>query len=273
MAAVTANKIAAVNMEPPRQLDKNRIALSFLRGRDSYDRHAGVQQEIGLRLLNMLETLPQEKYHNVLEIGCCTGGLTEQLLARVAVDRLYLNDLVPDFYDKVRARLRNSCRCEIVPCFGDIESIPLPEPLDLVISSSTFQWLSDLPALLQKIAATLQPSGVLAFSMFGPGTLGEFSELTDIGLEYQRLDSLRAQLQADFNIQILQSFEDRLIFKTPRDLLRNLQATGVCGVGGHSWTPQRLRNFEEQYVERFGDAFGVPLTYVSFCVVAAKKGN
>lgn len=270
MAAVTANKIASVNMKP---LDKDRIALSFLRGGDSYDRHAGVQHELGLRLLTMLENLPQGSYHKVLEIGCCTGGLTEQLLDRIAVDRLYLNDLVPDFYDRVRSRLRNSPPCEVVPCFGDIESLPLPEPLDLVISSSTFQWLVDLPALLQNIAAALQPSGVLAFSLFGPGTLGEFTALTDVGLEYRPLDTLRAQLQPSFNIEMLESFEDQLMFKTPREVLRHLQATGVSGVGGLRWTPQRLRHFEEQYSQRFGDPSGVPLTYVSFCVVASKKGD
>lgn len=273
MAVVTANKFAPVTMVPPPQLDKDRIATSFIKGRKTYDRHAGVQQKIGLRLLNILETLPLEKYHKALEIGCCTGGLTEQLLNRVTIDRLYLNDLVPDFYHTVISRLGNNSPGEIVPCFGDIESLPLPQPLDLVISSSTFQWLSDLPALLQKISGALQPDGVLAFSLFGPGTLTEFTELTDVGLNYQPLDTLRAQLRPHFNIEIVQNFEDRLIFKTPREVLRHLQATGVCGVGGRSWTPQRLRYFEDQYHERFGDASGVPLTYVSFCVIASKKGN
>jgi malonyl-CoA O-methyltransferase len=251
--------------------DKEKIARSFLRGRLTYDQHAEVQRKVGRRLVDMLADYPMIGYDRVLEIGCCTGAMTETFLARHAVGLLYLNDLVPDFYESVRERFAGRTKTVIAPLFGDIEELQLPPELDLVLSSSTFQWLADLAGFFQKIARSLTDRGYLAFSLFGPGTLTEFKQLTGIGLQYHALGKVLDMLKDDFVVRFFDTEKHHILFTSPRAVLRHLQATGVGGVSEFRWSSRTLRSFEDQYARRFGSAAGVPVTYVTSSVIASKK--
>ncbi len=250
--------------------DKTKIARSFFKGRQTYDQHARVQQKVGRKLVDMLDTYPMLRYDRVLEIGCCTGAMTEMLLAGRRIGTLYLNDLVSEFHDLVLERLGGRA-AGIVPLFGDIEDLDLPTDLDLVLSSSTFQWLVDLPGSLTRITASLKRGGCLAFSLFGPGTLTEFRQLTGVGLGYAALGNIMDLLAKDFVLQFVDSETYRLYFTSPREVLRHLRATGVGGVGEFRWTSRKLRQFEEAYIRRFGTPSGVPVTYVTSYVIGSKK--
>lgn len=252
-------------------VNKENIARSFLKGKKTYDQHAKVQQKVGRKLVDMLDDYPKLRYDRVLEIGCCTGAMTEMFLAGRKVGKLYLNDLVTEFYDPVRERLAELSDGVIEPLFGDIEHLDLPDDLDLILSSSTFQWLTDLPGSFAKIAASLKKDGYLAFSLFGPGTLTEFRQLTGVGLSYKAIGNVLDILAKDFILQFVDTEKHRLYFTTPRQVLRHLQATGVGGVGGFRWTGRRLREFEEAYIRLFGTPAGVPVTYVTSYIIASKK--
>jgi malonyl-CoA O-methyltransferase len=254
-----------------KSVDKAKIAKSFLKGKRTYDQHAKVQQKVGRRLIDMLDDYPKLRYDRVLEIGCCTGAMTEMFLVGRKVGKLYLNDLVTEFYDLVCKRLPDYDKLKLEPLFGDIEDLDLPGDLDLVLSSSTFQWLTDLPGSFAKIAASLKKDGYLAFSFFGPGTLTEFRQLTGIGLSYSALGNVLDLLAKEFVLQFVDSEKHRLYFTSPREVLRHLQATGVGGVGGFRWTGRRLREFEEAYIRLFGTPAGVPVTYVTSYIVGSKK--
>jgi malonyl-CoA O-methyltransferase len=67
---------------------------------------------------------------------------------------------------------------------GDIEQLNLPQSLDAVISSSALQWMTDLPALLQRIHDALKPNAYFGFSTFGSDNLTEIKQLTGQGLNY-----------------------------------------------------------------------------------------
>ncbi len=62
---------------------------------ESYDEAAIVQNALAGRLVRALEELPDTAFRRVLEIGCCTGVLTEMLCRERQVRTLFLNDLVP----------------------------------------------------------------------------------------------------------------------------------------------------------------------------------
>ena len=252
-------------------IDKEKVAQAFLRGKDTYDSHARIQRLVSARLVEKLHVYRQMSFGRVLEIGCCTGMLTEMLLRFFPVNRLYLNDLVPDFYTDVVNRLGDHGGVELSPLFGDIETLDLPHSLDLVISSATFQWLADLERFFAKVAASLSESGYLAFSIFGPGTLSEFKQVSGIGLEYTAVGAILELLEVHFQIEEEETHKDQLYFVTPRDVLRHMQATGVGGVRRHRWTPGALRDFENRYLEQFGTASGVPVSYFSSCIIASRK--
>ncbi|MBE0583511.1 MAG: methyltransferase domain-containing protein [Desulfofustis sp.] len=257
-------------MSDKRAVIKERVARAFLRGRWSYDKEAVIQRAVNERLLRLLERGPG-RLRRVLEVGCCTGMLTEEIARRHTPELLFVNDLVPQFFDTVSERLSGLDQSRLRPCFGDIERCELPGDLDLVVSSSTLQWLDDLDAFFARIAAVLLPAGRLIFSMFGRETLGEVTELTGVGLDYPSFRQVRDALDRSFRIDHGEVLRDRLSFSEPRAVLRHIQATGVGGVGGYTWTPRRLEHFCQEYRRRFGDGQGVGLSYVSYLLSAEKR--
>ncbi len=160
---------------------------------------------------------------------------------------------------------------EKIPSFGDIEDLELPQDLSLVLSGATFQWLSDLPVFFKKLAAVLQPGAYLAFSLFGPGTLKEFSSITSVALRYFSDDEILSFIEADFAVMSHESYEDTIFFPSVREVLGHIRATGVGGVSQYQWTRERLRSFGAQYVTDFMREDGVPVSYVSSTFVLRRR--
>jgi malonyl-ACP O-methyltransferase BioC len=252
-------------------LSKERIAHCFRQAIATYDLHATVQRRIGERLLDLAGQFPDIRCERVLEIGCCTGTLTELLCRRYPVGALFLNDLVSDFAQVVMARIPPDKALDIRPLFGDVEALSLPHDLDLILSSATFQWLADLPAFLPRLANALNDRGFLIFSIFGPGTLTEFTELTGVGLNYRSPEQIAGLLARHFNLEQTVTIRDQLFLPTPLAVLHHLRDTGVGGVRQYRWTSSTLKRFEQEYLIRFGTPQGVPVSYTSTYFIARRK--
>ena len=252
-------------------LDKAKIARCFRRSLPTYDDAALVQNELAGRLLQSINLLPDSAFQQVLEIGCCTGLLTEILCRHKLVETLYLNDLVPDFENVVLNRIVNNAPKQCVTYFGDIETLTLPPDLTLVLSGATFQWLDNLPAFFKRFGRELQPGAYLAFSLFGPGTLKEFSSLTSVELGYHSDKEIIDLLEQDFILESYADFQDKLFFPTVREVLYHIRATGVGGVSEYQWNKETLRDFEARYSQKFGGDKGLPVSYASSCFVARRR--
>ena len=252
-------------------LDKDNIKRCFRRSLATYDEAAVVQNRLAVRLMQALHILPAAAFRSVLEVGCCTGVLTEMLCRDKPVTSLFLNDLVLDFEDVVLSRLQNNASIQVRSCFGDIEKTDLPPDLSLVLSGATFQWLSDLPSFFKRLGRELGSGSHLAFSLFGPGTLQEFSSLTSVELNYHSDKQILALLEQDFVLESHENFQEQLFFSSVRQIMKHIRETGVGGVSEYRWTRQSLRQFEEGYIRDFGEKRGVPVSYVSSCFVARRR--
>ena len=251
-------------------LDKQLIADSFKASAATYEEHATVQKEISRQLINFLQSCDFINYSRVLEIGCCTGILTELLVECRKINTIYLNDIVEEFCITTGERITDRVG-RVEHMAGDIEQCALPGNLGLVISSATFQWMADLPALFRQIHRALHDEGYLVFSIFGPGTMGEISALTGRSLQYHSRDNLTEMLDDYFRISSLQSEVKRIYFPTVRAVLQHVRQTGVGGIGRSKWMPGKYKEFEKQYKKRFTTDKGLPVTYSSTFVVAKKK--
>lgn len=255
----------------PERLDKNRVASRFRASAATYEQTAIVQQEISRQLIAMMDRFHIAACGRVLEIGCCTGILTELLCRRERIASLFVNDIVPEFCTYTEKRIASQVgRVEGIP--GDIEQAVLPHHLDLVVSSSTLQWMTDLPELFGKLATSLSDQGHLAFSIFGPGTMGEIGTLTGRSLHYYANEALAAMVEKYFRLISIHTERRCLYFPSVRAVLRHIRETGVGGVTGAPWTQGKLKDFEKQYIARFRTDEGLPVTYESTFVIAEKLG-
>lgn len=253
-----------------RKVQHKRISDHFRRSLLTYDEGAKVQKEVGDLLISSLQNYPEIVFSKVLEIGCCTGSMTQSLCETYDIKELWVNDLVKECCERTAERIADQTDT-VHPLPGDIEILPLPQNLDLVVSSSTFQWLHDLAGCFVKVYEALSEDGFLVFTLFGPGTMYQVKALTGVGLCYTSEADLVQMLNYNFTILSLSTSHHRMYFQTPRDVLRHIQKTGVGGVSSFRWTGDTLKSFEKGYRNQFGEEQGVPLDYVSTCVVARKK--
>jgi malonyl-ACP O-methyltransferase BioC len=254
------------------KIDKQRVCQQFRRAADSYDRQATIQHRVAERLLKLTARHAPQHPLRVLEIGCCTGLLTKRLLnnSTIKVRSLVLNDLMPDFAQRLPQSLTTSCE-ELHFLPGDIEKISVAGPFDLIISSSTFHWLDNLQQTLTKLLATLAPDGILAFSLYGPGNLPEIKELTGVGLDYLSLNEIASFLKQQSILKESHQEKEVFLFPTPHDVLNHLRQTGVNSIQRSPWTREELHNFCQQYSKRFQIEQAVRLTYHPLYFVARRS--
>lgn len=247
------------------KIDKELVRRRFARHLAAYDALATVQRRLAAEVAADLAAHTPAAVGRALEVGAGTGFLTTELLKTRRVGTLYLNDLVAEALPPLARRLAPQA-VELLP--GDAERIDLPAGLDWVASASTVQWFDDLPAFLERVATALAPGGVLAFNTFGPRNLHQVKALTGVGLDYLSEEALRAALERRFEPVAWRRHTVQQTFRSPTEVLRHLQQTGVTATGPFRWTPGALRAFERDYAARYGDGARVPLDWDVIRVVA-----
>ena len=87
--------------------------------------------------------------------------------------------------------------------------------------------MHDLPSLFRKLHRHLHSQGLLAISLYGTHNLIEIRDITQIGLAYDSLCTIREYISECFTV--LKDFESRnlLFFPSPMAVLQHLRQTGV----------------------------------------------
>tara|TARA_Y100000766_G_scaffold267776_1_gene263284 strand:+ start:720 stop:1547 length:828 start_codon:yes stop_codon:yes gene_type:complete len=150
---------------------KKRIRESFNRRADTYDNYAIIQKEVAGRIFDRLSGIKINP-KSILDLGCGTGSLTQKISA------LYPDaKIVPLDFSEEMLRICRSKVSKVNPICADIENIPIIESrFDLIISSLTFHWATDLYSTFLKIHELLKDDGCFLFSSIGPDTLLELRE-------------------------------------------------------------------------------------------------
>jgi trans-aconitate 2-methyltransferase len=138
----------------------------------SYARTAAPVEAFGHRLLDRLELRGDE---SVLDAGCGTGSVTEELLARVPEGRVIGVDGSRSMIEGARERL--GTRADLRA--SDLLDLELDEPVDVVFSSATFHWIADHDRLFARLFAALKPGGRLLAQCGGAGNIAMVVEALD----------------------------------------------------------------------------------------------
>jgi len=139
----------------------------------SYDVSSQPQQAWAADVLERLNGIAPDA--TVLDVGCGTGRVTEQLLELVPRGRVLAFDASPDMVELARARLgdRTEVWCQ------DVLSLELLEPVDVVVSNAVLHWVTDHERMWRALGAALRPGGRLEIQCGGAGNIARVREVID----------------------------------------------------------------------------------------------
>ena len=225
-------------------MNKELIKKRFSKKLDSYNKNAIVQKRMAERMISMIdfENINSFSDASVLELGCGTGFLTALVANRIQFKNYVAIDIVPE----CEAYIKNiNARITFVP--SDIESYMnnSEEKYDLIISNAVFQWLENLPDILNNLAKRLKPNGQFVFTTFGTRNFKEIKTVLGKTLHYLPKQEL-AEMLVHFDTVIEEDVKI-ITFDSPKDILRHIQSTGVNALSKEVWTKGDLKIFEKKY--------------------------
>lgn len=134
----------------------------------TYDRISDPMLWMGAGVLARLPLAGDER---VLDAGCGSGRVTELLAERLPRGTVVALDASASMLDAARARLAGfGSRVAFVQ--ADLgRPLPVDPPVDAILSTATFHWVTDHDALFRHLAAVLRPGGRLVAQSGGTGNL------------------------------------------------------------------------------------------------------
>jgi trans-aconitate 2-methyltransferase len=139
----------------------------------TYDRSSEPQQAWASEVLGRLRGLAPDA--SVLDVGCGTGRVTEELLALVPQGRVLALDASAEMVALARERL--GARAEV--WVQDVLELDLAQPVDAVVSTATLHWVTDHDRLWGRLARALRTAGKLEVQCGGEGNIARVREVIE----------------------------------------------------------------------------------------------
>lgn len=254
-------------------VDSRQVRRHFSSHAGEYDRYAVVQKRVVSRLLQMLGD-DGSTAGPVLEVGCGTGALSRRLRERLPALPLIVSDIA-------HGMTRHAAQAVpgVLALDADAQGLPFRGgAFGLVLSSSVYQWMNDLPRAFAESARVLVPGGRFAFALFGERTLFELRESHRLAVSetgsrqpshvqnFPTVSEVHQPLvAAGFEGVEVQSIDEVECHPEVPTLLRNLKRIGAQNAAGHrpSGLASRrvMQRMLEIYRDRFAVAEGIPATY------------
>ena len=255
---------------------KEIVRKAFSTRADYYDSLAIVQKRVTDRFVELLAedtAYPQA----MLDIGAGTGRLLESLNNAFPDAELTGVDLAFGMTSYAKKRFLESTKVSLV-C-GDAECLPFREgSFDLVVSTSTYQWINPLESAFAEAYRVLRPNSLFSFALFGEKTLFELREsyqaaisnasraLPDRTHRFVSQQSIMDVLSAvGFKSVTVASEIEVEIHREVKDLVRSLKGIGAGSASGVTLGGLSGRSvidgMIQAYKEKFSVSGGVPATY------------
>lgn len=229
-------------------ISENQIASTFKNSK--YKASAVIQKIIAKDLALIINDFVKAQNlepKKIFEIGVGTGLLTKNLFEFYANANWILNDLYKA--NEFEMDLKNKQNISFL--IEDINSACFPENLDLIVSSSCFQWIKDFEQIIIKARNSLnEKNGLFCFSSFAEDNFLEIKKINKNTLSYLKTKEITKLLQNN-GFEVLSYFEKKIFlnFEKEIDVLKHIKNTGVNGSFKSFWTKKDLQNFIYSYKE------------------------
>jgi malonyl-CoA O-methyltransferase len=267
-------------------IDRNKVKTSFHQHAAEYDLHAMVQKRVVARMLEQLGGL-EVSPRRVLDIGSGTGKLLGNIQGVYPNAIIVGADLAYGMCRTARENLASSFRAHLVT--ADAELLPFSASVfDLVISTSTFQWLTGLEQVFTEVLRVLVPGGVFCFALFGERTLFElknsyrqalksesrhtddrthnFPSVSDVVSELTEGGFIYPSVWAEFELELHRDVP-ALLRSLKRIGAGNAAASHPPGLSGRRVMTAMMSAYGEEY----GDMDSIPATYEVIYGVGRRK--
>jgi trans-aconitate 2-methyltransferase len=126
--------------------------------------------ERGRAFVDLVARVPAEDPRRVVDLGCGPGNLTRLLARRWPGARVEGVDSSPEMVERARADGETD---RLTFRVGDLRDWWPAEPVDVLLSNATLQWVPGHLDLMETLVAAVRPGGWLAFQV--PGNFAERS--------------------------------------------------------------------------------------------------
>lgn len=206
-------------------LFNERIAQRFAAAAQHYDEQAIAQRQSAQLLLEHMDCVG-----TVLDVGCGTGWLTQQIAKQTNVDKVYALDIA---HDMLGSRYLDNNK--IYKIQADASCLPIQHnSVDMVVSNFALQWLTQPSLFVMHLKRILRQGGQFALALPVHGTLFEVEQAwcavdnqPHINAFYaaeEWLDWLKAQ---GFTVVKQQQQAFFQYYDSTKDLLKSLKTIGA----------------------------------------------
>lgn len=268
-------------MKMAASIDRQKVRDSFHRQATDYEAHAVVQRRVVERLIGLLQAegvCPAR----LLDVGAGTGRLLAKLRELYPAALAVGADLALGMCRTASAHLAPQ-GVQLVN--ADAERLPFADgSFDLVLSSSTFQWLSSLDHAFAEVKRVLSPGGLFCFALFGEKTLFELRDSYRTSLSggadrshsfFSQSDVLAALQRVGFSDPSVSSELEVELHPGVPELLRSLKRIGAgsaAPVAARGLSERRVMlDMMEVYRQRHGREGAVPASYEVIYALGRKR--
>lgn len=195
---------------------KEKIENSFDKKAHSYNRHASLQKKSAQ---NLCQLLPNTQPLKILEIGCGTGFLTEELQKIFPNSEIIGIDISKNMVASCQQKFTGHSNLNFQVMDG--ENINLDQKFDLIISNLSIQWFENPVTGLRKLCGNLTDGGALYFSTIGNKSFWQWQQI----LEELNLPS--GILKSPSYDGIFTEEEEIITYKNAIDFLQNFKKIGA----------------------------------------------
>ncbi len=203
------------------------VAQAFSSAAHSYDQHSLVQTYVANYLIHRIKKEHPTPLGVVLEVGCGTGYLAEQLAPKS--HHYVMTDLSYPLLSQAQGKMSGENVSAVVvngelPCFT--------AGFDVIVANLVLHWFENPKNALNSLAACLKPGGMLYLTSLGNNTFFEWrSAHMKLEASCGLLDFITyGQLKDWLPLSGERTVEEEWLTLTPKDAMEFLR--GLKGMGG-----------------------------------------